>query len=133
MPAGHQQQQIRECYIVTDAGSESMPFQMINGDKRLIQRDRQGFGRHNADNHAADEPRPWRRSNSVYIFQRQPGFGKALFQNTVNMIQMRTGGYFGNNTAKRLMFFLRQQRFAKNFLFIVYQRRRRFITTAFYP
>ena len=36
MPAGHQQQQIRECYIVTDAGSESMPFQMINGDKRLI-------------------------------------------------------------------------------------------------
>ena len=103
MAARHKQQQIGKRDRLGQAHRQRMPFEMIDGDERLVVREGQRLGGHDADHHAADQPRPARRGDAVEIGETDACLVERLRDQPVDPFEMRARGDLRHDTTVNCM------------------------------
>jgi len=91
-----------------------MAFQMVDADDGNIAHGGNGLGRHDADQHAADQPRPGRHGNGGKVIERDARRVQRFFHHMVDVVQMRAGGNFGHNAAIGFMLLLAEDEIGQN-------------------
>ena len=104
MAAGHEQQQIGEWQAIRQPRRQCMAFQMVDRHQRQSVDEGDGFCRHHADQHAADQPRPARRGDSVEIRKPDPGLFHRPLDDSVHVIEVAARGNFRHDAAIGAMF-----------------------------
>ena len=104
MAARHEQQQIGKRNRLGQPHRQSVAFEMIDGDEGLVVGEGQRLGGHDADHHAADQPRPAGRGDGVEIGQPDARFVERLGDQPVDPLQMRPRGDLRHHTAEPPMF-----------------------------
>ena len=78
MPARHEQQQIRKAEPIGQAGGERMRFEMIDGDERAAEAERDRLAGGDADDQSADQAGAGGRGHRVDRLEAEPGLGQRL-------------------------------------------------------
>ena len=72
---------------------------MVDGDEGQVAHGGDGLGRHDADDHAADQARPAGRGDAVQLIEGQAGIGHGAGDQPVEMFQMGTRRDFRDDAA----------------------------------
>ena len=92
-----------------------MAFQVVDGDEGQAVHGGDRLGRHDADDHAADQPRPAGRGDAAEI-EAEARFGHGAGDQPVEVFQMGTRRDFRNDAADRAVVGeLRQHEIGENF------------------
>ena len=94
MASGDQKQQIWIADVAGQACGQSMTFQVVDCDKRLIECQAHSLGGHDADDDTADEAGTGCGGDGIDILRFQSGVFESMFNYLVNMFEMRAGGNF---------------------------------------
>ena len=100
MAAGDQQQQIGEGHLANQAHTQGMPLEMVDRQERQAARRGDGLGGHDADEDAADQPRPGGRRNPVQIAELESRLFEGAGHQGVQMLQVGPGGDLGHHPAE---------------------------------
>ena len=99
MPARDQQQQIGRLQAFREADGERMRLQMIDRDQRQLVHERQSLGGRDADQQAADQPRPGRHRHSVKLVQADTRLAHSLGNDLVEALHVRPRGNLRHHAA----------------------------------
>jgi hydroxymethylbilane synthase len=133
MPAGDQQQQIREFDLVGQARSEGVAFEVIDGEKGNVLRSSNRLAHHHADHHPTDQAGAGGGGDAVEVFKGNPGIAEGCADQRIKMFKMGAGSNLGHYAAKGFMFLeLAQDKGGQDIAFVVDDSGGGFITTCFY-
>ncbi len=88
VPAGGEKQAIGKRRRVGEPRGERMALQMIDRDQRLVVGERDGLGRGQADDDAADQAGPGGGGDAIERFERHVRFGHRLGDNGIERLDM---------------------------------------------
>ena len=103
MAAGDEQQKIGKRLVLGEPDGERMTLEMVNGLERLVVGEGERLGGHDSHQHAADQAGSAGRRDSVQIGKTEPRLGQRLAHQSVEPLEMGTGGDFGNDPAEPAM------------------------------
>ena len=95
MAARDQQQQIGKGHVFAETHRQRMAFEVIDRQQRLVVREGQRLGGHDAHHHAADQARPAGGGNAVELVEAQSGLFQRLDKDSIDAFEMGTGGELG--------------------------------------
>jgi len=104
VPAGDQQDKIREIDTIGQPGGQRVAFKVVDRNKRLAGSPGDSLCHHRADNQTAHETRARGSGYAVYLGQRDIGLGERPLNYSVEMIEMRPRGNLGYDPTERCMF-----------------------------
>ena len=104
MAAGGKKQAIGKVDAVGEPRRERMGLEMIDGDERLVVRQRNGLGCRQSDNDAADQARPSRGRDAVQRAERHLRLGHRLADDPVERLDMGARGDLRDDAAELGMF-----------------------------
>ena len=76
---------------------------MVDREERLVVREGDRLGGHDADHHAADQPGPAGRGDAVEIGKPSAGLGQRLGHQPVEPLEMGAGGDLRHHAAEAAM------------------------------
>ena len=103
MPAGDEQQKIRERTIRGEARGEGMTLQMVHRNERNAGGLRDSLAGHQPHQHAADQARPGGRRHAVQRAVSDARLGHRLRHHRVRQLRMRPRGNFRHHAEIRRM------------------------------
>ena len=103
MAARDQQQQIRKGHIFAQANRQCMALEVIDGQQRLVVRESQRLGGHDAHHHPADQTRSTGGGNAVKFVEAQSGLVQRLDEESVEAFEMGAGGDLRHDAAEAAM------------------------------
>ena len=103
MPAGNQQQQIREIQPVGQARGQRMAFEVVDRVERLAGGRGQRLRRHQPDDQPADQAGTGGGGDRIDIGEPDAGIGERRLDNAVERLDMGARRDLGNDAAERRM------------------------------
>jgi len=102
--AGDQQEKIGEINAIGQSGGQRVTFEVVDRDKRLAGSPGDPLRHHRADNQTAYKTGARSSGHSIDLGQHDIGLGERAVDHSIEMIEMRPRGNFGNDSTKRGMF-----------------------------
>lgn len=129
---GDEKNQIWKLNVVGQARGEGVAFEMVDGEERDFQGGCHRFSGHHADKYTPDQAGSAGGGDGVQIVHFNFCLLQGYADDAVEVVEMRTGGYFGDDSAIEGVFFELTQHYVREYLsFICYDGCGGFVTAGF--